>query len=202
MPGLSESGENKAWGILEASAPEDVCRNAAVAFDPRSGCYLVQSYGMDFAVSLRDRSITSQSPGSDLLLQRFVGFFRLSMVWYLASAKDIPCSDRLVRLQQVKGGGAFSKGSHVLPLDKLASKYGRDRSGFLDKGKTLGGEEVALADAAVRLHPFPRIPVVVTLWLADAEFPPRADVLFDSTCEFQAPTDILWSMAMMSILAM
>ena len=200
MPGLSESGENKAWGILEALDPEDLCRYAAVAFDPGSGCYLVQSYGMDFAVSLPDRSITSQSTGSDLLLQRLVGFFRLSTVWYLASARDIPCSGRLVRIQQVRGGGAFSRGSHVLPLDKLASKYAGDREAFLEKGKTLGGQEVKLADAAVRLHPFPRIPVVVTLWLEDAEFPARADILLDSTCELQLPADILWSIAMMSIL--
>jgi hypothetical protein len=200
LPGLSESGENKAWGILEASDPDDVCRNAAVAFDRASGCYLVKSYGMDFAVSLSDRSIASQSAGSDLLLQRLGAFFRLSTVWYLAKARDILCADKLVKLQQVSGGEAFSRGSHVLPLDRVAMKYGRDREGFLERGKTLGGEEVKLAEAALRLHPFPRIPVVVTLWLEDAEFPPRADVLFDSTCEHQLPTDILWSIAMMSLL--
>jgi len=59
---------------------------------------------------------------------------------------------------------------------------------------------VKLADAAVRLHPFPRIPVVVTLWLEDAEFPARADILLDSTCDLQLPTDVLWSIAMMSLL--
>jgi len=155
---------------------------------------------MDLVVSLPDRSVTSQSAGSDVLLQRLVGFFRLSMVWYLASARDVPCTGRLVRIQQVRGGGAFSRGSHVLPLEKLASRYAMDRAGFLESGKTLGGEEVKLADAAVRLHPFPRIPVVVTLWLGDAEFPARADVLFDSTCELQLPTDILWSIAIMSLL--
>ncbi len=87
-----------------------------------------------------------------------------------------------------------------MPVEKLAAQYGRNTTGFLERGKMLGGEEVKLADAAVRLHPFPRIPVVVTLWLEDAEFPARADVLFDSTCELQLPTDVLWSIAMMSLL--
>jgi len=200
VPGIAESGENKAWGILETLNPEDVCRNASVAFDRESGCYLVKSYGMDFAVSLPDKRITSQSTGSDVLLQRLGAFFRLSILWYLTRAKEIPCSGRLVRLQQVKGGDIFSRGSHVLPLEKVALKYGRNRTGFLEKGKMLGGEEVKLADAAVRLHPFPRIPAVVTLWLEDAEFPARADILLDSTCDRHLPTDILWSIAMMSLL--
>jgi hypothetical protein len=200
VPGIAESGENRAWSVLETLNPEDVCRNASVAFDRESGCYFVKSYGMDFVVSLPDKRITSQSTGSDVLLQRLGGFFRLSILWYLTRAREIPCSGRLVRLQQVKGGDIFSRGSHVLPLEKVALKYGRDRTGFLEKGKMLGGEEVKLADAAVRLHPFPRIPAVVTLWLEDAEFPARADILLDSTCELQLPTDILWSIAMMSLL--
>jgi len=200
VPGIAESGENKAWGILETLSPEDLCRNASVDFDRGSGCYLVESYGMDFIVSLPGKRITSQSTGSDVLLQRLGGFFRLSTLWYLVKARGIPCTGRLVRLQQVKGGDIFSRGSHVLPLEKLALKYGRDRTGFLEKGKMLGGEEMKLADAAVRLHAFPRIPVVVTLWLEDSEFPARADILLDSTCELQLPTDILWSIAMMSLL--
>jgi hypothetical protein len=200
VPGITESGENTAWTILKTSNPEDVCRNASVAFDEASGCYLVKSYGMDFAVSVAEKRITSQSAGSDVLLQRLGGFFRLSTLWYLVKARDIPCAGRLVRLQQVKGGDIFSRGSHVLPLEKVALKYGRDPAAFLERGEALGGEKVKLADAAVRLHPYPRIPVVVTLWLEDTEFPPRADILLDSTCELQLPTDILWSIAMMSLL--
>ena len=200
MPGIAESGESRAWSILETLNPEDLCRNASVAFDRESGCYLVRSFGIDFVVSLPDRRITSQSTGSDVLLQRLGSFFRLSTLWYLVNTREVPCTGRLVRLQQVKGGDIFSRGSHVLPLEKLALKYGRDRTGFLEKGKMLGGEEVKLAEAAVRLHPFPRIPVVVTLWLEDSEFPARADILLDSTCELQLPTDILWSIAMMSLL--
>jgi len=200
VPGLAESGENKAWSILETSNPDDLCRNASVAFDRESGCYLVKSYGVDFIVSLPDKRITSQSTGSDVLLQRLGGFFRLSILWYLTRAREIPCAGKLVKLQQVRGGDIFSRGSHVLPLEKVAAKYGRNKTGFLEKGKTLGGEEVKLADAAVRLYPFPRIPVVVALWLEDAEFPARADILLDSTCELHVPTDILWSIAMMTLL--
>jgi hypothetical protein len=48
----------------------------------------------------------------------------------------------------------------------------------------------------------PRIPVTLILWLKDEEFHPRADLLLDSTCELQLPLDIIWSIAMMSVLVM
>jgi hypothetical protein len=40
------------------------------------------------------------------------------------------------------------------------------------------------------------------LWLEDDEFPARLDLLFDSTCAMHLPTDIIWSIAMMSVLIM
>ncbi|MBI3593004.1 MAG: DUF3786 domain-containing protein, partial [Nitrospirae bacterium] len=45
-------------------------------------------------------------------------------------------------------------------------------------------------------------PVALILWAADEEFPSRVDLLFDSTCELQLPLDIIWSIAMMSLLLM
>jgi hypothetical protein len=59
-----------------------------------------------------------------------------------------------------------------------------------------------LGDASLELHPFPRVPAVLVLWLKDEEFPARADLLFDSTCILQVPIDILWSIAMMTVLVM
>ncbi len=48
----------------------------------------------------------------------------------------------------------------------------------------------------------PKIPVTLILWLQDEEFPARADLLFDSSCELHVPIDIIWSIAMMSTLVM
>ena len=202
MAGITEQGENKAWELLKELRPEDVCRTASVSYDAATRCYIVKSFGMDFSVSVKDKTISSQSPGSEALLGRLGDFFRLSLRWYLVNARDVPCTDRLVKLQYVKGGEIFTKGSHVLPLEKIALKYGSNKDGFIEKGNSLGGELVNLADASIRVYPLPRIPVVISLWTADDEFPARADLLLDSTCELQLPTDIIWSIAMMSVLIM
>jgi Domain of unknown function (DUF3786) len=195
-------GEDKAWEILSTLKPEEVCRAASVSYDAASESYAVTAFGMEFSISAKNRSITSSAAGSDVLLRKLGYFFKLSVLWYLVSAKDIACTGRPVKLQSIRGGDIFTKGSHVLPLEPLAGKYGKDREGFIGKGLSLGGELVNLGDAALRLFPLPRVPVVLSLWLEDEEFPARADLLFDSTCDLQLPTDIIWSVAMMSALVM
>jgi len=57
--------------------------------------------------------------------------------------------------------------------------------------------------SSLRLFPLPRVPVTLVLWLRDEEFPPRMDLLFDSTCDLQISlSDIIWSIAMMFCLVM
>jgi len=196
------SGEEKAWNILRDLKPECVCRNAMVSFDDASGIYLLRSFGMDLSVDPENKNIYSEAPYSDLLLNRLGYFSRLSIPIYLTSAMDIPLTGRLVQPGNVKGGNIFFRGTHVLPLDKLALKYGNDKAGFVKRGTDLGGMQMNYGDASVKLFPFPRLPVVIILWEEDDEFPPRTDILFDSTCEFHLALDILWSTAMESLLIM
>ncbi len=92
--------------------------------------------------------------------------------------------------------------SHLLPLNKLAEKYDGDVDGFLERGVMIGAKQMNYGDSALKLSPFPRVPIVIILWEGDEEFPARADILFDSTCSVHLPTDIIWSTAMMTILVM
>jgi len=200
MAETNNPGEDKAWEMLSTLKPEDVCKAASVSYDAASASYRVASFGMDMSVSVRDKQISSTAPGSEMLLGKLGPFFRLSVLWYLVSARDIACTGRPVKLEHIKGGDIFSRGSHVLPLDRVANKYGKDKDGLIRKGASLGGELMNYGDASLRLYPLPRIPVVLTLWVEDDEFPARADLFFDSTCDMQIPTDIIWSIAMMSLL--
>lgn len=196
------SGEEKAWSILREIDAAVVCRNAVVQFDASARVYLLKSFGMDVFVDLAKKTITSPAPEGDLLLEKLGYFSKLSILFYLVSAKDIPLTGRLVRPENLKGGQIFFRGTHVLPLDRLAARYSNNKEALLKRGTVLGGELLNHGDASVRLFPFPRIPVEIILWQGDEEFPPRADLLFDSTCEFHLALDILWSIAMKSLLIM
>lgn len=197
-----ESGENKCWGILAASVPAEICKGAAVTYDEASGHYRLKSFGTDISISPVDKIISGSDSTGELLLTRLGYFSRLSILWYLISAKDIALSGKLINPLNLKGGHLFFRGSHVLPLDKLAEKYSADAAGFLARGIALGGIQVSHGDAAVTFFPLPRIAVTLILWRGDDEFPPGADLLFDTTAELQLALDVLWSIAMMNILIM
>jgi len=203
VPIKTAGGEAKAWSIISTLEPSRIASEAGVLYDSGSGIYTLKSFGLDFSISPLEKKISCVSSAGDFFLDKLKDFFRLSVLWYLTNAKDIPLSGRLIRPIDVKGGHRFFTGTHLLPLDKIAEKYGKDRDGFIRKGREFGGEPFHYGDVSIKLLPFPRVPVYVILWLEDAEFPSRVDLLFDSTCEFHIPlSDIVWATSMMSVLSM
>jgi hypothetical protein len=196
-------GEAKAWETLAGLRPHDVCNGAGAAYDEATRCYRLPSFGIDFAVSLEAQTIASADPRSALFLERYKDFFRLALLWYLTSAKDIPVTGRLIRPLDVKGGQRFFSGTHLLPLDQIEEQFGRDKKGFIERAVRFGAEIAKAGDAAARLYPLPRVPVTIILWLQDDEYPARATLFFDSTVDFQLSlSDIVWTVAMLTTLVM
>lgn len=195
-------GEGKAWEILRGLDPSDVCRNASVSFNGKDRYYILRSLCIDFSIRPEERIIKSLMTQGEIIIKKYGYFFIHSCLWYLINAKDFPLTERLVKPVNIKGGELFFGGSHVLPLDSIAKRYGNDKEAFIKRGKELCAEVVNYGDVSIKLLPMPRIPVTLILWLKDEEFPPRAELLLDSTCELQLPVDIIWSIAMMSLLVM
>jgi len=202
LPEAMSTGEEQAWEILSRLESEDVCKRAKVAFDRKSASYILSSFSQDIIVSSQTKEIYGSSAVSVFLLKDLAYYSRLSVLWYLIKAKDIQLSGELIKPYNIAGGQIFISGSHKLPLDKIALKYGCDPEGFLKKGKELGGEQIGYADASLQLSPFPRIPVTLLLWVKDEEFDAGCDLLLDSTCETHLPADIIWATTMMTLLIM
>jgi hypothetical protein len=196
------TGEDKAWEIIAGLSPEEACERTGAVFDGLSGTYRLQSFGIWFFLDPRKKEITASSEEGDIFLKRLRYFFVLSFLWYMVKATNAAPAGKLVKPSGLPGGDIFFRGTHVLPLDAIAKKYAHDREGFIGKGHVFGGREVSYGDAALEFLPFPRIPVTVILWLADEEWDARADLLFDASSLQHLPIDILWSVAMMTLLAL
>lgn len=196
------TGEDKAWELVKDLDPADVCRNARAVFNHHLGSYILKSFGMDINVEPQNKGLHCDGPNGTLLLEKIGYFSKVSILWYLVGARDILPSGNLIKPENLKGGLIFFRGTHVLPLDRLASRYQDCKERFLSRAKELGGDRLDYGDASVRLFPLPRVPVVIILRRGDDEFPPAADLLFDSTCQLHLALDVLWAVAMQSILIM
>lgn len=195
-------GEERAWELLTASDPRDVCERAEADHSPGQGSYTLKAFGRPVVVTPATRTMSGSSAESELILTKSAYFSRLSILYYLIGAQRIPPAGRLVRPSDLKAGQIYLQGSHVLPLDKMAARFARDEEAFLRQAGRFGGEQRAYGDAGAELRPFPRLPVTLVFWLEDDEFPARGDLLFDSTCEQHVPADILWSIAMLCVIVM
>jgi hypothetical protein len=194
------SGEEKLWERISDLDPAEVCKRAGVLYDKKADSYLLKSFGFDFSISPGKKEIRNVSEKGEVVTKRLAFFFNPSVLSYLVNAKEIALSGRLIKPENVHGGEFFFQGTHMLPLNKIAERYGEDRGGFISRGEELNANLTGYGDASLELYPLPRIPVTLILWLSDEEFPARTDILFDSTCKIQLPLDIIWSVAMLSIL--
>jgi hypothetical protein len=204
VPIKIEYGEENAWRNVCGLSREDISRRTGAIYDPKAEFFVLTCFGIDFHVNPCEMMISCPSDAGAPFLNKLKDFFRLSVLYYLSSAKDIPATGRLIRPVDVKGGHRFSAGTHVLPLNAIAEKFGRDRDRFLERGIKFGAEVLnGYGDASLTFYPLPRVPVSMILWLEDDEFPPKVDLFFDSTCEFQLSlSDIVWAVAMMCSIVM
>jgi hypothetical protein len=199
---MPSPGENALWRALRCElSAEEVFKRTGVPFE--NGSYAVSSFGLNFIVSPEEETIKGATPEAESILQRAGYFYRELVLYWLARSRMVPATNKLVTVAGLKGGEMFFRGSHTLPLDKLAQLYAADAPGFLKRGeKALGGLQREMGDAAIELMPINGLPVAIILWLADEEFPAGASLLFDSTAGDLLPLDVIWAASMLCIIAM
>ena len=118
----------------------------------------------------------------------------LSTVLYLINVKDVyPLGRDIVGPNDLKEGHFF-QGPHELKTAPLVERFGTDVQGLRRAAEALCGEPVAMADAAYRLKPFPRVHLYYLLWEGDEEFPPRMSVLFERSIEETLAADAIWGL--------
>ena len=125
-------GEERAWDILCELSPQDVGHRAKAVYDELFGRYVLPLFNEEISVSPKDRQIRGNSLAADFLLNKLHYYSRLSSLWYLIQSKDVPLSGNLVNPSHMIGGLMFERGSHILPLEEIARKYGSDVQGFLE----------------------------------------------------------------------
>jgi len=177
---------------LTALEPAEVCARTAATWDPERRVYSVAALGGPVEVDAARRSVARPGPAGAEPVSLWLA---LTVLFYLLRGQDLPLEGRWISEKELPGGTMFFQKTHALPLDLVAERFGADREGFLATGGALGGAAVEEGDAAVEFPVLPRVPVRVVLWLADAEFPADARMLFDASLEQHLPLDVIYGLA-------
>jgi hypothetical protein len=111
---------------------------------------------------------------------------------YLAQATGVPLSRRWISYAELPNGMLHDRPFRVEAVDPLARAFGGQMGSLLRVARNLGGQEIGMGDIGVMIPVLPRLPVAVLLWIADEEFPARANMIFDASASHYLTTAALY----------
>ncbi len=180
------------WEKLAEVHPTDVCNRSEAIYHPAREGFVLPVYHQRYLVLPRLRKIMRVEENDQPVDEELPFFLSLMILAYLLEAKEVKPSHTWVSGNDLKGGATFFRGPHSLDVRELEERYGRDPEAFLRAGRALGGSEVLFGDKGFSLEVFSKVPVAYVLWKGDEEFPPRVNVMFDSTIQDHLPLDVIW----------
>jgi len=111
------------------------------------------------------------------------------MLHYLITARGVPIADELITFREVPSGrfyyAAFVKRA-IVPLGKC---FGARPSLLDEVARVIGQVSPSPGDKALKILALPRVPVVLSLWKGDEEFPPEANLYFDQSIASYLPVE-------------
>jgi hypothetical protein len=187
------------WEQLACLPREETARRARCRYRAECDFFAISLLNTEYVIDPVRRTIcVAAASGAD----RAAGYLQqLCMLAYLVHAQDLPSADQLVSVERLDPGGFFFRGSHRLPVEKLAEAFGSEPQLLPKVGRILNAVPRAFGDASLELLVLPRISVILIIWAADEEFPARASVLLDQNATAQLPLDVLFAAAGLTISA-
>ncbi|MBW2569256.1 MAG: DUF3786 domain-containing protein [Deltaproteobacteria bacterium] len=111
------------------------------------------------------------------------------MLHYLLKAKAIPFSGEVITFREVPSGAFYYQAFFKRAIAPLAKGFGSHPS-LLDQVAAIVGEIVpSPADRALKIVVLPQIPVILSIWKEDEEFPAEGNVYFDATISSHLSTE-------------
>lgn len=114
---------------------------------------------------------------------------KLVVLHYLAAAKEIPLSGKLIDFREVPGGNMYYSVFEARVYQPFLAFLGVKPSVFIEASAFLSGEKVDYGDIAFKFTVLPMVPVSFIFYRGDEEFPSACKVLFDSSIPDYLPTE-------------
>jgi len=108
---------------------------------------------------------------------------RILLLHYLARADGVRVTGKWVGYKDIPGGLLYASVFERRVTNPLGKKFGNSKKMFAQAGLKMGGRSVEIGDTSFILQAFPFVPLQYVLWEGDDEFPPKVQLLFDSSVD-------------------
>ncbi len=180
---------DKALREIAQVDPWETAFKAAVDYreiDPKRGEWSVPFWGKRYRVTYPDGIVMEEETGEKPSI-----IVTILILHYLLTAEGVRPADQWVSFREFPGGQIYWPVFQARTSLKLAKAFGKDKEAFERAAIALGGEKLSFGDSSFLFRMFPRLWLAVVLNLADEEFGPSAQILFDATAGSYLPTEDL-----------
>lgn len=161
--------------LLKDRDPMEMAEKAACTYDPETGLFTVKMVGRNWHVRYPEGDVFPEGETHSEEYKSMTMILR-----YLLNAQGVPSMGTTIAYRDISGGNHYFKSFEGRCLKRLAFTFGHNPEGFKKAMTSLGAEKQHFGDLSYRFEFINNIYLTVILWLADDEFPPEAQILFDS----------------------
>lgn len=161
---------------------EQQCRRSGSRY--LKGAVQVEFLNRPYRITLPGVEVAPQDGGGDMPIRD-----KLLILHYFITARGTPLSGRMINYKELPEGTVYFPTFHKRAVKPLADSFGSQPQRLAEIAAWLGAGKADYGDAAVTVSAFPRVPITLVLWRADAEFPAEGNVLFDSTITDYLPVE-------------
>lgn len=114
---------------------------------------------------------------------------RILILQYLTEVSGMPSNGKWISFRELPWGNNHYAAFKLEAMDPLAKRFGSHPAEFELACKKLGGKKLVMGDLAFTIPAFPKLQLAFILWLADEEWPARANILFDANAGLHLNTE-------------
>jgi hypothetical protein len=111
------------------------------------------------------------------------------LLHYLITATGVPVEDKWITFREVPSGSFYYPSFVKRAITPLVKSLGHRPEVLARVGGVMGEVVSVPGDQALKIWVLPRVPVVLSLWRGDEEFPAEGNVYFDASISSYLPTE-------------
>ena len=160
---------------LRAMDPRQVAEQSAAEWheDRGGGGLEIAFLNRRYRVELPGAEVRDEAGAEPPLVRRVL------ILHYLIQAQGKELARRWVDFRSLPGGVVYYPVFRGRVIARLVRMFGERPQALISAAAPLGGRAIAMADWAVEIPAFPRVPVVFALWEASEEFAPEGSIMYD-----------------------
>lgn len=112
------------------------------------------------------------------------------LIYHLSNCDGAPVTGRWVSFGDLPDGRMYAQAFQGYSGNKLTQRFGNQVEPLREACRKLGGQPAPQGDASFIFSALPRVPLMVSYWMGEDEFPPTCKILFDASARSHLPIDV------------